>query len=55
MKYGSPQQIQTWKAMIMDMNEHELRMTLLVILNGFTIDVAIDQATAIYAEITKAV
>jgi len=52
MKIGTPEELKTWKAIIIDMNEHQLRMTLLVLLNGFPVDVAIDQATAIYKELS---
>jgi len=52
MNWGTKEIIETYKAMILDMNEPQLRFTLLMILNGADLPYAIDQALAIYKEIT---
>ena len=52
MNPGTKETIDTYKAMILNMNELQLRFTLLMILNGADIPYAIDQAIAIYREIT---
>ena len=52
MNWGTKEIIETYKAMILDMNEDQLRFTLLMILNGSDLPYAIDQAIAIYKEIT---
>jgi len=45
--------IDTYKAMILDMNEDQLRFALLMIINGADLPFAIDQAIAIWKEVTK--
>jgi len=45
--------IDTYKAMILDMNEDQLRFALLMIINGADVPYALDRSIAIYKEITK--
>lgn len=47
MKWGTQETIDTYKAMILDMDEEQLRMALLMIINGHDVPYAIDQALAI--------
>jgi len=44
---------EVYKAMILDMNECQLRFALLMILNGADLSYAIDHATAIWEELTR--
>lgn len=44
---------EVYKAMILDMNECQLRFALLMILNGADLPYAIDQAMAIWREVTQ--
>jgi len=53
MQWGTKETIDTYKAMILDMNECQLRFALLMIINGSDVPFAIDQAIAIYREVTK--
>lgn len=53
MQWGIEERVKVYKAMILDMNAEELRFALLMILNGADLPYAIDQALAIYKEITK--
>ncbi len=45
--------IGVYKAMILDMNECQLRFALLMIINGAEVPFAIDRAIAIYGQVTK--
>lgn len=51
MQWGTKETIDTYKAMILDMNELQLRFALLMIINGDDPPYAIDQAIAISKEI----
>jgi len=53
MNWGNKETIKTYKSMILDMNECQLRFALLMIINGADLPYAIDQAIAIYREITQ--
>jgi hypothetical protein len=48
---GTKETIDTYKAMILDMNECQLRFALLMIINGADLPYAIDRAIAIYKEL----
>lgn len=54
MKWGNKDQVETWKAIILDMNEHQLKMAFMMILCGQDIEYALDHARSIYNELTKA-
>lgn len=45
--------LETYKAMVLDMNADQLRFALLMILNDADLPYAIDQAIAIYREVTS--
>lgn len=47
MKWGTQEEIDSFKAIILDMNQNELRFALLMVLNGSDLPYAIDQALAI--------
>lgn len=51
MQWGTKEIIDVYKAMILDMNECQLRFALLMIINGADLPYAIDQAIAIHKEI----
>lgn len=51
MNWGTRETIDVYKAMILDMNEDQLRFALLMIINGTDLPYAIDQALAIYKEL----
>jgi hypothetical protein len=51
MNWGTKETIDIYKAMILDMNEVQLRFALLMIINGADLPFAIDQAIAISKEI----
>jgi hypothetical protein len=53
MQSATKETIDTYKAIILDMNECQLRFALLMILNGHDVPFAIDQAIAIYKEIKQ--
>jgi hypothetical protein len=51
MQWGTKETIDIYKAMILDMNEDQLRFALLMIINGADPPYGIDQAIAIYKEL----
>jgi len=51
MTWGAKETIDIYKAMILDMNECQLRFALLMIINGADPPYAIDQAIGIYKEV----
>ena len=51
MNWGTKETVDIYKAMIIDMNEVQLRFALLMIINGNDPPYAIDQALAIYKQI----
>lgn len=53
MQWGTEETINAYKAMIIEMNTDQLRFALLMIINGADLPYAIDQALAIYRELTK--
>jgi hypothetical protein len=51
MNKGTKETIETYKAMVLDMNADQLRFALLMILNDAELPYAIDQAIAIWKEV----
>jgi hypothetical protein len=51
MQLGTKETVEVYKAMIIDMNEDQLRFALLMIINGADLPYAIDQAIAISKEL----
>lgn len=51
MKWGTQETVDVYKAMILDMNEVQLKFALLIIINGEDPPYAIDQAIAISKEL----
>jgi hypothetical protein len=47
MTWGTQEEIDSFKAIILDMDQNELRFALLMVLNGADLPYAIDQAIAI--------
>lgn len=51
MHWGTKESVEVLKAIVMDMNAEQLKMALLMILNGADVPFAIDKANAIFKEV----
>jgi len=52
MNWGTPETVEIYKAIVLDMNEVQLRFALLMIINGADVPYSIDSAIAIWKELT---